>query len=204
MEENKMEVKQEDKIEYVTKKDFDALQSLLIEALGTKKQQPKEEVSFDTNLRNIEEEKQTRENIKREIELQDFFDDDMLYDYTEDEKLAMVNLSKDEIELTNIRKLSNNSDVLEHLSNSQRKEIDKVLKDGSKQDKLNFKYTFIEYYKEALEKFINQQEKIDKELGKHLSKQGVNIHNKDSFNVDSIRNPRLRNQVQQLKEKGAI
>jgi hypothetical protein len=205
MEEVKQEVKQEEKVEYVTKKDFDALQNILLEALGKKeKEQPKEEVNFDTNLKKIEEEKITKEQMKREIELQNYFEDDKLYNYSEDEKRAMVNLSTDEIELVNLNKLSKDNDILEFLSNSQRKEIDKVLKEGSKQDKLNFKYKFMEYYIEAKDKFIKFEDKKNKEIGVNLSKNGINTNNNDSINVNSIRNLRLRNQVQQLIEKGAI
>jgi len=205
MEEVKQEVKQEEKVEYVTKKDFDALQNILLEALGKKeKETPKEEVNFDTNLKKIEEEKITKEQMKREIELQNYFEDDKLYNYSEDEKRAMVNLSTDEIELVNLNKLSKDNDILEFLSNSQRREIDKVLKEGSKQDKLNFKYKFMEYYIEAKDKFIKFEDKKNKEIGVNLSKNGINTNNNDSINLNSIRNLRLKNQVQQLIEKGVI
>jgi len=205
MEEIKQEVKQEEKVEYVTKKDFDALQNILLEALGKKeKETPKEEVNFDTNLKKIEEEKITKEQMKREIELQNYFEDDKLYNYSEDEKRAMVNLSTDEIELVNLNKLSKDNDILEFLSNSQRREIDKVLKEGSKQDKLNFKYKFMEYYIEAKDKFIKFEDKKNKEIGVNLSKNGINTNNNDSINLNSIRNLRLKNQVQQLIEKGVI
>jgi hypothetical protein len=62
----------------------------------------------------------------------------------------------------------------------------------------------MEYYIEAKDKFIKFEDKKNKEIGVNLSKNGINTNNNDSINVNSIRNLRLRNQVQQLIEKGAI
>ena len=137
MDDTKIENKQEEKVEYVTKKDFDSLQNTLLELLSKKE---KEEVkpTYDSNLETIKKENLTKEQMKNELVLDEFFEDANLYNYTEDEKRAMVNISKEELELINMNKLSSYDDINKFMSKSQQREIDNVLKNGSKQDKLNF------------------------------------------------------------------
>jgi hypothetical protein len=205
MEDNKPEVKQEEKVEYVTKKDFEALQNILLEALGKKE---KEEVkpTFDSNLEAIKKENLTKEQMKHELALDEFFEDANLYNYTEDEKRAMVNISKEELELINMNKLSSYDDINKFMSKAQQREIDTVLKNGSKQDKLNFKYTFLDYFKEAKEKFEEFNTQKEKELGVELSKKGFRtIHNDNkTLQVESMKNGYLKSQIQQLQQRGII
>jgi hypothetical protein len=204
MEDNKIEVKQEEKVEYVSKKDFEAFQNILLEALGKKE---KEEVkpTYDSNLEAIKKENLTKEQMKHELALDEFFDDANLYNYTEDEKRAMVNISKEELELINMNKLASYEDINKFMSKSQQREIDNVLKNGSKQDKLNFKYIFLDYFKEAKEKFDEFNTQKEKELGLELSKKGFKSNIKsDEKNIDSISNHYLKNQFKSLKDKGLI
>ncbi len=205
MEDNKSEIKQEEKVEYVTKKDFEALQNILLEALGKKE---KEEVkpTFDSNLEAIKKENLTKEQMKHELALDEFFQDANLYNYTEDEKRAMVNISKEELELINMNKLASYEDINKFMSKSQQREIDNVLKNGSKQDKLSFKYTFLDYFKEAKEKFEEFNLQKEKELGVELSKKGFRAINNDNktLQVESITNGYLKSQIQQLQQRGII
>jgi len=202
MEDNKSEVKQEEKVEYVTKKDFEALQNILLEVLGKKE---KEEVkpNFDSNLEAIKKENLTKEQMKNELVLDEFFEDANLYNYTEDEKRAMVNISKEELELINMNKLSSYDDINKFMSKSQQREIDNVLKNGSKQDKLNFKYTFLDYFKEAKDKFDEFNTQKEKELGVELSKKGYTKQgsNNNKFTIDKVNDSGLKKLLANIDSK---
>jgi hypothetical protein len=202
MEDNKSEIKQEEKVEYVTKKDFDALQNILLEVLGKKE---KEEVkpTFDSNLEAIKKENLTKEQMKHELALDEFFEDANLYNYTEDEKRAMVNISKEELELINMNKLASYEDINKFMSKSQQREIDNVLKNGSKQDKLSFKYTFLDYFKEAKDKFEEFNLQKEKELGVELSKKGYTKQgsNNNKFTIDKVNDSELKKLLANIDSK---
>lgn len=202
MDDTKIENKQEEKVEYVTKKDFEALQNILLEALGKKE---KEEVkpTFDSNLESIKKENLTKEQMKNELVLDEFFEDANLYNYTEDEKRAMVNISKEELELINMNKLSSYDDINKFMSKSQQREIDNVLKNGSKQDKLNFKYTFLDYFKEAKDKFDEFNTQKEKELGVELSKKGYTKQgsNNNKFTIDKVNDSGLKKLLANIDSK---
>lgn len=203
MEDNKSEVKQEEKVEYVTKKDFDALVSMLLE---NKKEKEEVKPTYDSNLEAIKKENLTKEQMKHELALDEFFEDANLYNYTEDEKRAMVNISKEELELINMNKLASYEDINKFMSKAQQREIDNVLKNGSKQDKLNFKYTFLDYFKEAKEKLDEFNLQKEKELGVELSKKGFRTINNDNktLQVETMKNSYLKSQIQQLQQRGII
>ena len=202
MDDSKIENKQEEKVEYVTKKDFDALQNTLLELLSKKE---KEEVkpTFDSNLEAIKKENLTKEQMKHELALDEFFEDANLYNYTEDEKRAMVNISKEELELINMNKLSSYDDINKFMSKAQQREIDNVLKNGSKQDKLNFKYTFLDYFKEAKEKFDEFNTQKEKELGVELSKKGYTKQgsNNNKFTIDKVNDSELKKLLANIDSK---
>jgi hypothetical protein len=202
MDDTKIENKQEEKVEYVTKKDFEALQNILLEALGKKE---KEEVkpTFDSNLESIKKENLTKEQMKNELVLDEFFEDANLYNYTEDEKRAMVNISKEELELINMNKLSSYDDINKFMSKSQQREIDNVLKNGSKQDKINFKYTFLDYFKEAKDKFDEFNTQKEKELGVELSKKGYTKQgsNNNKFTIDKVNDSGLKKLLANIDSK---
>jgi hypothetical protein len=202
MDDTKIENKQEEKVEYVTKKDFEALQNILLEALGKKE---KEEVkpTFDSNLETIKKENLTKEQMKNELVLDEFFEDANLYNYTEDEKRAMVNVSKEELELINMNKLSSYDDINKFMSKAQQREIDNVLKNGSKQDKINFKYTFLDYFKEAKDKFDEFNLQKEKELGVELSKKGYTKQgsNNNKFTIDKVNDSGLKKLLANIDSK---
>ena len=202
MDDSKIENKQEEKVEYVTKKDFDALQNTLLELLSKKE---KEEVkpTYDSNLETIKKENLTKEQMKNELVLDEFFEDANLYNYTEDEKRAMVNISKEELELINMNKLSSYDDINKFMSKAQQREIDNVLKNGSKQDKLNFKYTFLDYFKEAKDKFDEFNTQKEKELGVELSKKGYTKQgsNNNKFTVDNVNDSELKKLLANIDSK---
>ena len=200
--ENKQEVKQEEKVEYATKKDFDVIQNTLLELLSKKE---KEEVkpTYDSNLEAIKKENLTKEQMKHELALDEFFEDSNLYNYTEDEKRAMVNISKEELELINMNKLASYDDINKFMSKAQQREIDNVLKNGSKQDKLNFKYTFLDYFKEAKEKFDEFNTQKEKELGVELSKKGYTKQgsNNNKFTIDKVNDSGLKKLLANIDSK---
>ena len=202
MDDSKIENKQEEKVEYVTKKDFDSLQNTLLELLSKKE---KEEVkpTYDSNLETIKKENLTKEQMKNELVLDEFFEDANLYNYTEDEKRAMVNISKEELELINMNKLSSYDDINKFMSKSQQREIDNVLKNGSKQDKLNFKYTFLDYFKEAKDKFDEFNTQKEKELGVELSKKGYTKQgsNNNKFTIDKVNDSELKKLLANIDSK---
>jgi hypothetical protein len=202
MDDSKIENKQEEKVEYATKKDFDALQNTLLELLSKKE---KEEVkpTYDSNLEAIKKENLTKEQMKHELALDEFFEDSNLYNYTEDEKRAMVNISKEELELINMNKLSSYDNINKFMSKAQQREIDNVLKNGSKQDKLNFKYTFLDYFKEAKEKFDEFNTQKEKELGVELSKKGYTKQgsNNNKFTIDKVNDSELKKLLANIDSK---
>jgi hypothetical protein len=200
MEDNKSEVKQEEKVEYVTKKDFDALVSMLLE---NKKEKEEVKPTYDSNLETIKKENLTKEQMKHELALDEFFDDANLYNYTEDEKRAMVNISKEELELINMNKLSSYDNINKFMSKAQQREIDNVLKNGSKQDKLNFKYTFLDYFKEAKDKFDEFNTQKEKELGVELSKKGYTKQgsNNNKFTIDKVNDSGLKKLLANIDSK---
>jgi len=202
MDDSKIENKQEEKVEYATKKDFDALQNTLLELLSKKE---KEEVkpNFDSNLEAIKKENLTKEQMKHELALDEFFEDSNLYNYTEDEKRAMVNISKEELELINMNKLASYDNINKFMSKAQQREIDNVLKNGSKQDKLNFKYTFLDYFKEAKEKFDEFNTQKEKELGVELSKKGYTKQgsNNNKFTIDKVNDSELKKLLANIDSK---
>jgi len=200
MEDNKSEVKQEEKVEYVTKKDFDALVSMLLE---NKKEKEEVKPTYDSNLEAIKKENLTKEQMKHELALDEFFEDANLYNYTEDEKRAMVNISKEELELINMNKLASYDDINKFMSKSQQREIDNVLKNGSKQDKLSFKYTFLDYFKEAKDKFEEFNLQKEKELGVELSKKGYTKQgsNNNKFTIDKVNDSGLKKLLANIDNK---
>lgn len=202
MDDSKIENKQEEKVEYATKKDFDALQNTLLELLSKKE---KEEVkpTYDSNLEAIKKENLTKEQMKHELALDEFFEDSNLYNYTEDEKRAMVNISKEELELINMNKLASYDNINKFMSKAQQREIDNVLKNGSKQDKLNFKYTFLDYFKEAKEKFDEFNTQKEKELGVELSKKGYTKQgsNNNKFTIDKVNDSELKKLLANIDSK---
>ncbi len=199
MDDNKPEVKQEEKLDYVTKEE---LKNILLEVLGKKE---KEEVkpTFDSNLEAIKKENLTKEQMKHELALDEFFEDSNLYNYTEDEKRAMVNISKEELELINMNKLASYDDINKFMSKSQQREIDNVLKNGSKQDKLSFKYTFLDYFKEAKDKFEEFNLQKEKELGVELSKKGYTKQgsNNNKFTIDKVNDSGLKKLLANIDNK---
>jgi hypothetical protein len=141
--------------------------------------------------------------MKNELVLDEFFEDANLYNYTEDEKRAMVNISKEELELINMNKLSSYDDINKFMSKSQQREIDNVLKNGSKQDKLNFKYTFLDYFKEAKDKFDEFNTQKEKELGVELSKKGYTKQgsNNNKFTIDKVNDSGLKKLLANIDSK---
>ena len=82
------------------------------------------------------------------------------------------------------------------MPNSQKREVDKVFKDGGKQDKLDFKYKFIEYYQEAYARYkdveleLQKKEKeAEERYGFELSKKGISTNKSvRKMTLDDIKN----------------
>mgnify|MGYP003508250661 CR=1 FL=1 len=195
------EVKQND---FVSKADFERLENMLMEVL-TKPQPKVEEVkqpsTIEANKLAIEEEKSLQSKMKQEIMLQDFFEDDSLYNYNEDEKRAFTGASKEEIEVENIKRLLNSSDVISLMPNKEVKKYNEVMKNGSLNDKLAMKFDFLESFKEAKEKLDNINKKKEEEFGVELSKKGYSTKKSDTFTVDKINDGGLRKLLGNIDSK---
>jgi len=170
---------------------------------SSKKEKEEVKPTYDSNLEAIKKENLTKEQMKHELALDEFFEDSNLYNYTEDEKRAMVNISKEELELINMNKLASYDDINKFMSKAQQREIDNVLKNGSKQDKLNFKYTFLDYFKEAKEKFDEFNTQKEKELGVELSKKGYTKQgsNNNKFTIDKVNDSGLKKLLANIDSK---
>lgn len=194
------EVKQND---FVSKADFDELKNMLMEVL-TKPQPKIEEVkpsTIEANKIAIEEEKSLQSKLKQEIMLQDFFEDDSLYNYSEDEKRAFVGASKEEIEVENLKRLLTNNDVVSLMTNKEVKKYNEVMKNGSLNDKLAIKYDFLESFKEAKEKLDIINKKKEEELGVELSRKGYSKKTSDTFTVDKVNDSGLRKLLANIDSK---
>ena len=194
------EVKQND---FVSKADFDELKNMLMEVL-TKPQPKVEEVkpsTIEANKIAIEEEKSLQNKLKQEIMLQDFFEDDSLYNYSEDEKRAFVGASKEEIEVENLKRLLTNNDVVSLMTNKEVKKYNEVMKNGSLNDKLAIKYDFLESFKEAKEKLDVINKKKEEEFGVELSKKGYSTKTSDTFTIDKVNDSGLRKLLANVDSK---
>ena len=183
------------------KKQIEELKSLI----SSKEKDVTKTVTYEDNLAKVKEEEFNKEQLRKEIALDDFFNDPALYHYTEEEKRAFTGLTKEETELANMKYLYGNKKVLEHLSREQLRRMDDVFKNGSTKEKLDFKFDFLESYKEGLDKFNKFNHEKEIELGVELSKKGYQQKNNDNvFDVNSIKTPNLRRSYVILKERGII
>ena len=195
------EVKQND---FVSKADFDELKNMLMEVL-TKPQPKVEEVkqpsTIEANKLAIEEEKSLQSKMKQEIILQDFFEDDSLYNYSEDEKRAFTGASKEEIEVENLKRLLKSSEVVSLIPNKEVKKYNEVMKNGSLNDKLAMKFDFLESFKEAKEKLDIINKKKEEEFGVELSKKGYSTKTSDKFTIDKVNDSGLKKLLGNIDNK---
>ena len=185
--------------------DKEVLESLVtklnnLEAMLSKPlpQEVKEEPSKLKSLINEKKEENTiKEQVRKEYELNLFFEDLPREElFNDDEVLEMDKLSTADIELEKLAKMSANDKVLKFMPNSQKREVDKVFKDGGKQDKLDFKYKFIEYYQEAYARYkdveleLQKKEKeAEERYGFELSKKGISTNKSvRKMTLDDIKN----------------
>jgi len=198
------EIEKKDEVVTISKVDFDSLVSKLdkletIISNSTQKEVAKEDSSRLTEILQLkQEENNIKEQAKHEYELNLFFQDLPREElFSEDEVLVMDKLNSEEVEIEKLKKMSANDKVLKFMPTSQRKEIEKVFKDGSTKDKLNIKYKFIDSYKEAYAKFkdvqaelLKKEKEAEERYGLELSKKGIstNNNNQKRLTIDDIRN----------------
>ena len=194
------EVKQND---FVSKADFERLENMLMEVLTkpAKVEEVKQPSTIEANKLAIEEEKSLQSKMKQEIMLQDFFEDDSLYNYNEDEKRAFTGASKEEIEVENLKRLLANNDIVSLISNKEVKKYNEVMKNGSLNDKLAMKFDFLESFKEAKTKLDAINKKKEEEFGVELSKKGYSTKTSNKFTIDKVNDSGLKKLLGNIDSK---